>query len=115
MSTGDKESKEIIVFVVALLNVVVDSIGKSPLALLASIGKFLSVAQLASPAFQNWQGAVEEAVDGYSDAEKADLAKAVEVLELPSDAVEKVVEGVLKAGVSLADLVALIRNAKAAA
>ncbi len=113
MTTGDKESKEIVVFVVALVNVLVHVAGVSPLALLGSLGELLGTVQLAGPAFTNWQGAAAEAADGYSDVEKADLNKAIEALELPVDSVEKVAEAVLKAGVSLADLVALVRGAKA--
>lgn len=114
MTTGDKESKEILVFVVALANLLADAAGKNPLALIGSLGSFLKVLQLASPAFSGWQAAAAEAGDGFSDAEKADLGAVIESLKLPNESVEKVVESVLKAGVALADIVAHLRGVKAA-
>jgi hypothetical protein len=115
MSTGVKESNEIAALVVGLVNVLAD-IGTGGIsAYVEKIGSLLRVAQLAGPAIGDASKALQEAIDGYSAEEKAVLFRTIEALELPSESVEKVAEGVLKVGVALTDLVELVRGIKAAA
>jgi hypothetical protein len=112
MSQGSKESKEIVRLVVALVNVLADLGGTGVSSYIEKVAALVKVVPLVGPAVNNASGALAEGVDGYSAAEKAELYAEIEALELPSEVVEKVAEAVLKAGVALTDLVAIVQDAK---
>lgn len=113
MSSGVKESREVFAFVIALVNVLVALAGVAPLALLGHVGKLVSLLALAGPAVKDWRIALQEGIDGYSDDEKKVLYAEVEKLDLPADAIEQTAERVIKAGVSLLDVLAYVIPQKA--
>lgn len=110
MTTGVKESREVVAFVVALVNVLASLVGLSPLALLGRVGELIKVLGLAGPAVNGWRDALSEGIDGYSDAEKAVLYAEVQKLELPNEAVEQTAEKVIKAGIALLDVLAWVKS-----
>jgi hypothetical protein len=108
MSTGVKESREVFVFVIALVNVLVSLAGLSPLALLGHVGDLIRVLVLAGPAVKDWRVALAEGLDGYSDDEKKVLYAEVERLELPVETIEQTAEKIIKAGIALLDVLAWV-------
>ena len=113
MSAGVKESKELIRFVVALTNLIIEISGKNSVGMLLSVGKFLSVLQLAAPAFAGIKNALSEAQDGYSEEEKAQLYAEIDEIKSQNATVEQVTEAALKIGVGLSDLVGLLKKSDA--
>lgn len=114
MSTGVKESREVFVFVIALVNVLVSLVGLSPIALLGHVGDFIRVLTLGGPAVKDWRLALAEGIDGYSDDEKKVLFTEVERLDLPADSIEQTAEKIIKAGIALLDVLAWVIPQKAA-
>ena len=110
MTAGVKETKEILVFVVALANFVVANAGKTPLALVLQIGELVGLLQLVPSAIGGAHKALAEAVDGFSMEEKEALFAEIEQLKSSSSTVEQVMESALKAAVALTDLIGVMRG-----
>lgn len=104
MTSGVKETREVFVFVIALVNVLAALIGMNPWAIVTRIGELASVLGAGRDAYDGWRIALAEGSDGYSDAEKQLLYAEIVKLDLPNDTVEVTAEKVLKAGVALLDV-----------
>lgn len=100
---ANKESLDLIKFVVALTNGIskVMADGKVDFSDLIYI---LDTIKNAPAAFEGIQ-LVPDEVKNWSDAEKSEVLKAIEVLDLEDDQKEVMIEKVLKAGVALAEVV----------
>lgn len=114
MTSGVKETKEIVQFVVALANFVANNAGKNPLGLVLAIGDLVGVLQLVPAAIGGAHLALAEVIDGLSIEEKEELYAEIERFKGPSATVEQVLEGALKAAVALSDLVGVLRGEKQA-
>ena len=114
MAQGVKETKEIVVFVVALANFLVENAGKSPIALLPKIGEVVGLLQMMPTAVAGADKALEEIVDGFTQPEKEEIFVEIVKVKASTAPVEQVIESGLKAAVALTDLIAVLRGKKAA-
>ena len=114
MSAGVQETKEIVVFAVALANFLAENAGKTPIALLPKIGEVVSLLQLMPRAIAGADKALAEIVDGFSQGEKKEIFVEIVKVKCSSAPVEQVIESGLKAAVALTDLIAVLRGKSAA-
>jgi len=100
---ANKESLEVIKFVVSLSNGIVKTMADGKVDF-SDIIYLLETIKNAPAAFEGIQ-LVPDEVKNWSEAEKAEALKAIEMLDLEDDQKEMMIEKVLKAGVSLAEII----------